>query len=270
MTGIAPGPGGADPSLAAGPVQSGEDTPTRSTHASRRRDHGQRSVMASGYNMAVPTLCHCTRPTPDGATLCNTCTARLADALRSIPSLVEQLQITITRQTAHAERIRARSAETPLPYDHRASVMLEALCQTLCAWLRAFQDPAGPITPGAVVDASESLLRLLRRIQRHSSAAQALDEITSVVADSWRTIDTPPNRGRIPVGPCPDTRPDGAPCPGTATAVIPADGRPAYITCGTHHWETWQWTRLGRRILSSTPTPRQQPPASPPALSAAG
>lgn len=86
----------------------------------------------------------------------------------------------------------------------------------------------------------------LADLRQHPAANEAHDDITAAITNARRTIDTPPNRTTIPVGPCPE--PD---CQGTVRAYIPHD-TPAHMTCNgeqRHRWEPHQWHRAGQRIL---------------------
>jgi hypothetical protein len=90
-------------------------------------------------------------------------------------------------------------------------------------------------------------------IRHHSAGHDAIDELVTVVNQARRTIDVPPHRTVIPVGPCPE-EPDGLACHGEIRAYIPnTEDEPAHMTC-THCGVRYeaalgQWNkRLGRRI----------------------
>lgn len=143
----------------------------------------------------------CTRPAPD-ATICPSCTDQVAGHLRRIPGLVADLQITLTRQARMGSGTGARSADTPVPYDHRASVDLETISVDLHRWAYAVAAHRG-----VAVDATTeptALARWLRRwvgaAAQHPDAAELLDELRAMVRAAEHTIDRPPELRYV--GPC--------------------------------------------------------------------
>src|SRR5207253_6855693 len=61
------------------------------------------------------------KPVHDQAAICAACTADLTQALAEMPALLDDLDLTLSRQTALGERHGGRSSEKALPYDVRAS-----------------------------------------------------------------------------------------------------------------------------------------------------
>ena len=73
------------------------------------------------------------RPSSD-AFLCHGCLDALKVELRAIPWLVEQLEVTLTRQARVGRRNGPRSTERPLPFHVNAAVDLETLRDGLGMW----------------------------------------------------------------------------------------------------------------------------------------
>ena len=143
----------------------------------------------------------CSRPAPD-ATICRSCTDATATHLRQIPWLYQQLEITLTRQTRIGDRHGARSRETPLMYDPRASVDLETMRTDLALWAREVADHRGviidePVTPHGL---SRWLLRWNGAAAQHPQAADYADQIAAMVRAATRTIDRAPDMRCL--GPC--------------------------------------------------------------------
>lgn len=137
-------------------------------------------------------LCACGQPVPD-ATICRDCTGKLGRDLAAIPWLVEQLDLSLSRQTASERQDGGRSAETPMPYDLGASDALEMLGVVLRRWSRAL----GVDTRWGMSDALATHLDDLRQ---HADADRAVIDIGGAVAKARRTIDRRPERWFA--GPC--------------------------------------------------------------------
>lgn len=196
----------------------------------------------------------CSRPAPD-ATICPGCADQAAVHLRLVPWLVEQLTITLTRQSRMGERNGPRGAETAVPFDHRASVDLETLAAGLARWAGAIAAhrgitvdvPVRQVTlcdgaaasvaiPPTAVDLSRWLLRWNGAAAQHPDAGEYVDDLTAMVRAAERTVDRAPDLRYV--GPCDDCGQDlyvGAYAPtvtcGTpgCDAVYPTEERRAWL-----------------------------------------
>lgn len=95
--------------------------------------------------MTVEALCAtetCDRPVRD-TTVCVSCLRELEQALGDMTALAEELDTTLSRQTAMGDRSGGSpSAIKPLPYDPRASEALWVLRNTLVGWVRELSEEA--------------------------------------------------------------------------------------------------------------------------------
>ena len=142
----------------------------------------------------------CTRPSND-ANLCVSCLDALKAELRAVPWLVEQLEVTLTRQARVGQRNGPRSAEHPLPFHVNAAVDLETLRDGLGMWATtvAEQRQIQVDAVGSVALASW-LLRWAGEVAQHPDAAELHGDILAMTAAARRTIDLPAERRYV--GPC--------------------------------------------------------------------
>lgn len=151
---------------------------------------------------------------------CGGCEADLRRALEAVPDLARELDTTLSRQTSRTTG--GKSAQTPLPYDARASEAGWVLRSALVGWVRVLAEDVpvreGPWcvrcehpSCGAVrysrgpVDTCESMAAWLsaglQRLVRHPAAPEAHGEITEAVRAAQRVTDRPAERqfaGRCP------------------------------------------------------------------------
>jgi len=136
---------------------------------------------------------------PGTATICGACSADLGRALQSVRWLAAELETTLSRQTSKTGG--GRSAETPLPFDPRASEAAYVLRSTLVAWTRVLAEQTGDPWPE---DSCESMAAWLSErlswLVRHPAATEAHGEILAAVRDAQRVVDRPP--GYLYAGPC--------------------------------------------------------------------
>lgn len=138
----------------------------------------------------------CVRPIPAGAqsTACPSCWARCTQALAEMPTLIDELDITITRQNVSASPVGGRSAETPVPFNVSASGARADIVRVLCEVAVDTDLPADPARPWLAVLAAERYLR------RHPGAAVIVEDVTRVAAKGWRVVDRPADM--VPLGKC--------------------------------------------------------------------
>lgn len=73
----------------------------------------------------------CDKPCPDTITICSACEARLVGWLREVPWLLDELEVTITRQDRVVEKQPGKSNEKPMMFNDRASDARDELLRTL-------------------------------------------------------------------------------------------------------------------------------------------
>jgi len=133
--------------------------------------------------------------------LCGECWDRLAVRLREVPGLVDELEVTITRQ----DKVVASSVgssghkETPLPFNGTASLARTELRHFLGSWARDAAERSGAALPTTVdrdviSDAARWLLEHEGAVRHHPAADDLCEEITNAVWGAVRAIDRPPDR----------------------------------------------------------------------------
>lgn len=175
--------------------------------------------------------CPCGQPAPD-ATICRSCTDRLAADLGDIPSYTRELEITLARLTRYGDRGDGSPSTTALlPFDLRASEASRVLRNTLVGWIRVLDEDSGDWPADDLTAMSRWLLTRVDQLARHEAGDQAANEIGAAVAEVRRVVDRPPDQ--IYAGIC------GAPLDGadvaTSATMCDADlyalpGR-GYVTC---------------------------------------
>jgi hypothetical protein len=153
------------------------------------------------------TLCtapHCSFPAHNGF-LCRNCTDTLKGDLTAIPWLLEDLEVTITRQDRLSDPSGRSGDEHPLPIRINAMEARRDLGATLAAWAMHI---AGRLD-GLDRDTIWTELRLANYLLDHvgtiltdPAAGQIADEIGNAKGLAMRTIDKP--QPRVFVGPCED------------------------------------------------------------------
>lgn len=156
----------------------------------------------------------CEAPTPDGFYLCQAHRTQLADALRAVPGLTEDLDVTITRQSrTGGQKHGARSSTRPLPWNEHASSCRIELNAILNAWAyEAHHTHPDRRDPLDVIHASDTaeLANWLRAHLHHAAQLDAAGdlyaEILDAITQATRAVDLPPERKFI--GMCKE-QPDG-------------------------------------------------------------
>lgn len=164
---------------------------------------------------------------PDGAGLCALCATTLADILRTVPDLLDELLVTMSRQdrlTAGGGH-RGKFAETPLPVNLAVAAVVGRLSDELNIWAAelvethgfdvanpprrvAHMGPIGPVlqpTTPAVDLARHAALWLadhVRHLRAHPDVAEAHRRITATVDAAVHAIDR--HESNLFIGPCPE------------------------------------------------------------------
>jgi len=144
----------------------------------------------------------CGKPTRDTLLLCDSCIWQLEADLGSIPQLVYQLNLTITRQSRLGGRNGSRATTLALPYDQRASDCLNSLRWVLIGWVRVLAKDDRAFYP--VSDKILTVAAWLRfrtdLIAVHEAAGDLWLEITDATHRGRLAVDAP--RQRVYAGPC--------------------------------------------------------------------
>jgi len=147
----------------------------------------------------------CGRPTD--AFTCTLCLDALSIALGDVPSIAEEMDITLSKQRAAATEGGAASRETALAFDLGASEALGVLRGLLVSWTRLCaeegvrsQDYREGLPEDNLPALSRWLLWRVDGLGLHPAGSDAVDELTDAVAGCWRVIDRRPDRRYA--GPC--------------------------------------------------------------------
>lgn len=132
--------------------------------------------------------CACGKPTRDNYVLCDDCTDTLERTLGDVAGVVEEVEVTMTRQRSAPIVSGPPSATTGLPWHDKAAVALRNLHNLLVLWVRLCDEEGvgtGPTDLPADKPAALAgwLLHRVHGLARHDAAVEALDEITDAVAE---------------------------------------------------------------------------------------
>lgn len=152
----------------------------------------------------------CERPAPGGQPVCGACRADLERALRAVPDLARELDLTLSKQTSKTPG--GRSSVVPLPFSRRASEAAYVLRSALVGWVRDLSETApvhqGPpcracghlsclLIAGPSDDMGSMALWLLAGFERllsHPAVDEAYGEIADAVRGAERATDRPAER----------------------------------------------------------------------------
>jgi hypothetical protein len=144
----------------------------------------------SGQNECVTG---CGRPTRDQRLLCDQETWELEKALGDLPALLDELHVTLTRQAVMGSGGgggKVIGKVQPLPYDVRASEVLEQLRIVLVGWVRVIAEDHGHELPGDQLrSVARWLLTRINLLASHEAAEDIHREITDACASGNRAID---------------------------------------------------------------------------------
>lgn len=148
--------------------------------------------------------CQCGRPTRDTFTVCETCLDGLARSLGDVPWLIEELEVTVSRQQGVDYRRLGGSsggkkpAEMPTPGNMGAAEARTHLKALLVSWTMLcheegvrHQSMSADLPADDAVALSRWLLWRVDGLGMHDAGHDAVDEIVSAVAHCHRVIDIP-------------------------------------------------------------------------------
>ena len=139
----------------------------------------------------------CASPRPEHAFLCNDCVRVLTQDVASVPALVADLELTLSRQDRLGADGGRRSAETALPYKIPASEALFLLGNTITTWCRHIAEERGLLLTSRP---AVWLLANIQALAMSEGAGEAVDEIGYAVNQAMHVIDRPPSM--LFAGPC--------------------------------------------------------------------
>jgi hypothetical protein len=157
----------------------------------------------------------CEEPIPDAGTICHGDARRLAFTLRDVPSLVIELDTTITRRArvAHRSGPGGSSELDPVrvPFHEGASKALDDLRVSLRGWAENLADENGyQVSTKGQVHLGYFAVFLSARmseVRMKDWAPDMFDEVSDAVRRARRAIDAPPDL--VFMGRCTAERPDG-------------------------------------------------------------
>lgn len=165
---------------------------------------------------------HCDRPVQD-ATVCGACASQLETALGDVPALAEEIELVATRQSRMGSGNNGRrSTVDPVVFDIDATIMRNALRNTLTTWLRELIHTGEQSPTDEIPAAARWILVRVERIRHHPAGGEAVDEITACVRDVERQV--MPASDRWYAGPC-DCGKDLYVPPTAVMRTCPACGR---------------------------------------------
>lgn len=212
--------------------------------------------------------------TVSDARLCNTDTNKLRYHLGDMTGHHDELTTAMTRQVrmvAMSDGGRAAAANLDwsvmgdrwldtlspadlrkinVPFQRSAAETLRSMRSTLVSWVRLLHEEHQVAYPQDTITAMSLLLEAnLPILRQHPAAGDFHLEITGLVGDIMRIIDTPAPHAPV-VGQCFELLEDKTPCPGEVKAFRPPDVRP-FLRCGYCRVEYLpeQWSTVGDRIL---------------------
>lgn len=180
------------------------------------------------------TLCRACHDRPTNhAYICRDCADQLHGDLATIPTLAHQLELEATRQArkGHGIGIKARSAETPLPYNPAATNALNRLRHELVqACLEVNLDQRDGLPPDITPAMAIWLAHHETSIGQREQGGEICRGIRAAIRNGQRIIDNPPERRYIGECVCEDNR-------GHPTRLYARMGEPTY-ECPTCR-QTW-------------------------------
>lgn len=157
---------------------------------------------------ATQQSCTCGQPTPESAYMCIDCHGQLWDALNEVPELVDELELTLTKQRRFATQTDAprSTSDDALPFNIAASRALDRLRVLLVQLVRrSIESHVHSLdwrdrSPGeSIVTMSTWLTYRVDGITQQPWAAEAM-QLVDIVRHSAYVIDRPAERTFA--GPC--------------------------------------------------------------------
>lgn len=199
----------------------------------------------------------CSGRSRDGM-LCHGCMRTTRKALEHIAEWWPILEETITRQARLRTPAASGAVFRPLPFEVEASKLADEIHTDLVGWVRMAAEVGAPWPEQGDTPHLATHLVTHLDVLRHHDAADSLPTVDDWPTRIRRMVDYPDERGRIKVGPCPETAEDG-PCAGLVWARFFEAERPTMTcepakpgdpsTCGKV-WVAEQFREASNRILA--------------------
>lgn len=181
------------------------------------------------------TVPRCGNPRPEHQFVCVTCVQLLKQDLGEVPSMLAELDVTITRQDVISRPgTIGKSADTALPFKWGASDALWVLGNVVTTWARMLVEHSGfrPPSDSSQVGAAKFLLTYVQSLAMHPAAGEAVDELESAVKNAQRAVDHPVD-SRAYLGKCGHIAGESG-CKGRVYA-LPKQDEGSCERCGTEH-----------------------------------
>ncbi len=125
--------------------------------------------------------------------LCRNCATTLERNLGDLPALVEQLDLTLSRQVGQSDRVGGRGPEKPMAYNVGASNVLGEIKAVLVGWVRDLVESGEGRTPADTHQACALfLVARIRTLRVHPAAEEIAREVADVHRKATEAIDRPP------------------------------------------------------------------------------
>lgn len=128
--------------------------------------------------------------------LCHACTTTLERALGDVPSIVADLDVTVSRMSRIGTSGKGGLASEKTPIHLGAVQVADDLANTLTTWARDVSpDERWPIGDRHPANFSAAiLLGMIDLIRRHPAVNELFDEITDAIKQARRVVDRPADR----------------------------------------------------------------------------
>ena len=209
--------------------------------------------------MTVRRCTTCDIPIQDQIIICKRCEQECRRRLTDQAAHLTQLNVELRRETRKHELLKAAGLQWRIPFNDQASELIRRQDGLLGAWTATVAEMLDQQPPDPSVTARSTWLAgKVALLRRRTESARLLEAVRHLDKAVIRLIDLPVNRTTIPVGPCPNLWPTDTGtenCPGQIDAHFPLDAaEPCHMECTAckESWPSWQWNRVGLRILGRT------------------
>ena len=130
--------------------------------------------------------------------LCHGCCSFLERELGDVPAIVEELDLTLSKQARIGGGAPAGLARERMPMHEGARLAADYLQNTLTTWARDVAETSGWVWVASTMPPSAQsaavLLHHINTIRRHAAVAELLDECIDAIRQARRTVDRPLDR----------------------------------------------------------------------------
>lgn len=140
------------------------------------------------------------QPIRGDANLCSACRTNFERDLGDLPALIDEIETTLSRQTATADRVGGRSDEAPLPFNYRAAGTFREVHKTLRQWVHQLLLTSDRVPVNEPAPLARWMHGRLDRLVQHPLAVELANDIAGLVYALRRGIDLGPEL--LFAGPC--------------------------------------------------------------------